>query len=113
MMTELKRPQCDYPLPFKIAVVEQVEKGEMTYKQAPQRYGTQGRATVLVRLRKYGRLDWTPGLPDRVNEETACDSDNYPAPPEQRIRELEAQPELECHERCKSGSSATWVEENG
>ena len=42
MMTELKRTQRDYPLSFKIAVVEQVEKGEMTYKQAQQRYGIQG-----------------------------------------------------------------------
>ncbi len=32
-MAEFKRTQRDYPLPFKIAVVEQVEKGEMTYKQ--------------------------------------------------------------------------------
>ena len=41
-MTELKRTQRDYPLSFKIAVVEQVEKGEMTYKQTQQRYGIQG-----------------------------------------------------------------------
>lgn len=34
MMIEFKRTQRDYPLSFKIAVVEQVEKGEMTYKQA-------------------------------------------------------------------------------
>ncbi len=79
MMTEFKRTQRDYPLSFKIAVVEQVEKGEMTYKQAQQRYGIQGRSTVLVWLRKYGRLDWSPGLPDLGEEETACDSDNYPA----------------------------------
>ncbi len=60
MMTEFKHTQRDYPLSFKIAVVEQVEKGEMTYKQAQQRYGIQGRSTVLVWLRKYGRLDWGP-----------------------------------------------------
>ncbi len=60
MMTEFKRTQRDNPLSFKIAVVEQVEKGEMTYKPARQRYGIQGRSTVLVWLRKYGRLDWNP-----------------------------------------------------
>jgi len=38
-MAEFKRAQRDYPLSFKIAVVEQVEKGEMTYKQAQLRYG--------------------------------------------------------------------------
>lgn len=31
MMTEFKRSQHDYLLSVKIAVVEQVEKGEMTY----------------------------------------------------------------------------------
>ncbi|WP_407649582.1 integrase core domain-containing protein [Citrobacter enshiensis] len=68
MMTELKRTHRDYPLSFKIAVVEQVEKGEMTYKQALQRYGIQGRFTVLVWLRKYGRLDcYQNALAERIN----------------------------------------------
>ena len=53
-----KRTQRDYNLGFKLAVVEQVEKGEMTYKQAQHCYGIQGRSTVLVWLRKHGRLDW-------------------------------------------------------
>lgn len=57
MMTEFKRTQRDYPLSFKTAVVEKVEKGEMTYKKAQQRYSIQVRFTVLVWLRKYGRLD--------------------------------------------------------
>ncbi|GJH75872.1 hypothetical protein ECZC10_48470 [Escherichia coli] len=47
MMTEFKRTQRDYPLSFKTAVVEQVEKGEMTYKQAQQRYGIQGAPPFL------------------------------------------------------------------
>ena len=62
-----KRTQRDYPLAFKLSVVEQVEKGEMTYKQAQKRYGIQGRSTVLVWLRKHGRKDWsvarTPHMP--------------------------------------------------
>jgi len=53
-----KRTQRDYNLGFKLAVVAQVEKGEMTYKQAQVRYGIQGRSTVLVWLRKHGSLDW-------------------------------------------------------
>jgi transposase len=43
---------------FKLAVVSQVEKGELTYKQAQKLYGIQGKSTVLVWLRKHGRLDW-------------------------------------------------------
>lgn len=54
-----KRSQRDYNLGFKLSVVSQVEKGEFTYKQAQERYGIQGRSTVLVWLRKYGNLDWS------------------------------------------------------
>jgi len=43
---------------FKLAVISQVEKGDMTYKQAQKQYGIQGRSTVLVWLRKHGNLDW-------------------------------------------------------
>ncbi|MDO6738685.1 helix-turn-helix domain-containing protein, partial [Wenyingzhuangia sp. 2_MG-2023] len=49
-----KRSQRDYTLGFKLAVVSQVEKGEMSYKQAQKAYGIQGRSTVLVWLRKHG-----------------------------------------------------------
>ncbi len=53
-----KRTQRDYSLGFKLGVVMQVEKGDMSYKQAQRIYGIQGRSTVLVWLRKYGNLDW-------------------------------------------------------
>ncbi|MCO2240964.1 IS3 family transposase, partial [Pseudomonas aeruginosa] len=55
----VKRTQRDYSLSFKLAVVDQIEKGELTYKQAQVRYGIQGRSTVLVWLRKHGRQDWS------------------------------------------------------
>jgi transposase-like protein len=54
----IKRTQRDYNLGFKLAVVNQVEKGDMTYKQAQKAYGIQGRSTVLVWLRRHGSLDW-------------------------------------------------------
>lgn len=93
-MTEFKRTQRDYPLSFKVAVVEQVEKGEMTYKQAQQRYGIQGRSTVLVWLRKYGRLDWNPGTPGLSKRRLSVPKINMPLTPEQKIRELEEQLKL-------------------
>lgn len=58
MIQYVKRTQCDYSLSFKLAVVEQVEKGEVTCRQATDRYGIQGNATVMNWLRKYGQLDW-------------------------------------------------------
>ena len=48
MESGVKRTQRDYTLAFKLSVVEQVEKGELSYKQAQQRYGIQGRSTVLA-----------------------------------------------------------------
>ena len=57
LTTIKRRSQRDYNLGFKLAVVAQVEKGEMTYKQAQKTYGIQGRSTVLVWLRKHGNLD--------------------------------------------------------
>ena len=58
-ITGIKRTQRDYTLGFKLAVVEQVEKGDFTYKEAQKHYGIQGRSTVLVWLRKHGKLDWS------------------------------------------------------
>lgn len=54
-----KRTQRDYTMPFKLGLVNRIEKGEFTYWQAQKHYGIQGRSTVLVWLRKYGNLDWS------------------------------------------------------
>ncbi|MFQ1685939.1 IS3 family transposase [Aeromonas veronii] len=86
----VKRTQRDYSLTFKLALVEQIEKGELTYKQAQVRYGIQGRSTVLVWLRKHGRQDWIQGASVRAGRSiTMPDPDNQT--PEQRIKELEQQ----------------------
>ncbi len=74
-----KRSQRDYSLAFKLQVVAEVEKGELTYKQAQKKYGIQGRSTVLVWMRKHSILDWKE-LPSMSQKNT----------PEQRIKELES-----------------------
>lgn len=63
-----KRTQKNYSLAFKLQVVEEVEKGEDTYKQAQRKYGIQGRSTVLVWLRKHGRLNWKKRNPMKGKE---------------------------------------------
>lgn len=78
-----RRSQRDYSLAFKLQVVMQVEKGELSYKQAQKHYGIQGRSTVLVWLRKHGTLDWT--LPKQYTLEN-----DKELTPEQRIKQLEA-----------------------
>lgn len=89
----VKRTQRDYSLAFKLAVVDQVEKGELTYKQAQERYGIQGRSTVLVWLRKHGRQDWSQGASSRVVRSLPM-SDPKLLTPEQRIKVLEKELEL-------------------
>ena len=82
-----RRSQRDYTIAFKLCVVEEVEKGSLTYRQAQLKYGIQGTSTVLMWLRKHGNLDWN-SPPNNVmphQEKT----------PEQRIKELETALELE------------------
>jgi len=78
-ITEKRRSQKDYSLAFKLSLVEQVEKGQFTYKEAQRRYGIQGRSTVLVWLRKHGTLDWSSKRELPMTKET----------PEQKIKRLE------------------------
>lgn len=80
--TRVNRTQRDYTLGFKLAIVDLVEKGEMTYKQAQEHYGIQGRSTVLVWLRKHGKLDWT----NPTNNLTPMQTTETPA---QKIKRLE------------------------
>lgn len=84
----VKRTQRDYSLTFKLSVVDQIEKGELTYKQAQDRYGIQGRSTVLVWLRKHGQQDWSQGASIRANRGQVM-TDSKTQTPEQRIKELE------------------------
>jgi transposase len=74
-----KRTQRDYSLAFKLQVVDEVEKGLLTWKQSQKKYGIQGRSTVLVWLRKHGTLDWTSKTPMKKK-----------APPKTQISQLEA-----------------------
>lgn len=75
----IKKTQKDYSLSFKLSVVDEVEKGLLSYGEAQFKYGIQGRSTVLVWLRKHGTLDWTSKLPMKKK-----------APPKTYISQLEA-----------------------
>jgi transposase-like protein len=102
----IRRSQRDYSLAFKLSVVEQVEKGEMTYIQAQKRYGIQGRSTVLVWCRKYGLQDWSEPRGTSLRRTTMSKQPPKPLTPEQRIKELER--ELK-HEKQKSALFETVI----
>ncbi|WP_419833831.1 IS3 family transposase [Vibrio sinaloensis] len=87
----IKRTQRDYTLGFKLQVVDAVEKGEMTYKQAQAIYGIQGRSTVLTWLRKHGKMDWTQNPRRNAMHKTTKPSES----PAQKIKRLEKELEDE------------------
>ena len=91
MDTREKRTQRDYTLAFKLSVVDEVERGELTYKQAQRRYGIQGRSTVLVWLRKHGRQDWSSLTGPNRHRSDPVSKQSRPQTPEQRIKDLETQ----------------------
>lgn len=64
-------------------MVSQVEKGEMTYKQAQKAYGIQGRSTVLVWLRRHGKLDWSNPIQHFMSSPRSKET------PAQQIKRLE------------------------
>lgn len=78
--TYKKRTQKDYSMNFKLSVVQEVEQGHLSYKQAQTKYGIQGRSTVLQWLRKYGNFDWENQTPYSMSQDKT---------PEQKLLELE------------------------
>jgi transposase-like protein len=86
----LKRSQRDYSLAFKLQVVNEVEKGLLTWKQSQVKYGIQGRSTVLVWLRKHGTLDWTSKIPMKKK----APPKTYISELEKKIKRLEAEKDI-------------------
>lgn len=74
----VRRSQKDYILPFKLSVVSEVERGELSVTAARKKYGIQGSATVISWLRKYGTFDWENPTPSHM-----------PKSKDQKILELE------------------------
>jgi len=79
----IKRTQKDYSLSFKLQVVQEIERKEISVNGAQKKYGVQGSHTVICWLRKYGTFDWENQTPS-----------NMPKTPEQKIMELEAKVRL-------------------
>jgi transposase-like protein len=91
MESGIKRTQRDYTLAFKLGIVDQIEKGELTYKEAQRRYGIQGRSTVFVWLRKHGQQGWGAMASSVSMNHSSNSGVPNPPTPEQRIKELEVQ----------------------
>jgi len=78
-----KRTQRDYSYSFKLQVVDEVERGELSTTGALKKYGIQSRSTIRRWLRKYGNFDRTYELKQKKMKS-----------PEQKLLELEQQIKL-------------------
>lgn len=53
----VKRTQLDYSMPFKLAVVQEVERTGIGVCAVARKYGIQSETTVTTWIRKYGNFD--------------------------------------------------------
>lgn len=74
----IKRTQKDYSMSFKLSVVSEIERGELSTTGAQRKYGIQARSSIVSWLRKFGNFDWENQTPS-----------NMPKSKDQQIQELE------------------------
>jgi transposase len=79
----VKRTQKDYRYSFKLQVVQEIERGELSPGIALKKYGIQSYSTILGWLRKFGNFNWEDQIPS-----------NMPKTPEQKLLELEQKVKL-------------------
>ena len=79
----VKRTQRDYTMPFKMAVVEEVERTGIGVCAVARKYGIQSESTVTAWLRKFGNFD----VANKTNKPMEKSK-------EQRLLELEARVKL-------------------
>lgn len=79
----VKRTQKDYSMSFKLQIVQEIERGQLTATAATKKYEIQCRKTVVNWLKKFGNFDWENQTPFTMSKS-----------PEQKIMELEAKVKL-------------------
>ena len=79
----VKRTQKDYTMSFKLQIVQEIERGDLSTHAACRKYGIQSRSTIVLWLRKFGNFDWENQTPSNMSKS-----------PEQKIMELEAKVKL-------------------
>lgn len=79
----VKRTQRDYSMSFKLRLVGEIERGEISEVEAKKKYGIQSKSTIKNWVKKFGNLDRTYELKKRKMKS-----------PEQKLLELEQQIKL-------------------
>ena len=79
----VKRTQRDYSMSFKLRLVDEIERGEISEVEAKKKYGIQSKTTIRNWVKNFGNLDRTYELKKRKMKS-----------PEQKLLELEQQIKL-------------------
>lgn len=83
----VKRTQRDYSMPFKLAVVQEVERTGIGVCAVARKYGIQSETTVTTWLRKYGNFD----VANKTSKPMGKSKDQKLLELEERVKMLERQ----------------------
>ena len=83
----VKHTQRDYPMPFKMAVVQEVERTGIGVCAVARKYGIQSESTVTAWLRKFGNFD----VANKTNKPMEKSKEQKMLELEARVRLLERQ----------------------
>ena len=83
----VKRTQRDYSMPFKLAVVQEVERTGIGVRAVARKYGIQSETTVTTWLRKYGNFD----VANKTSKPMEKSKDQKLLELEERVKMLERQ----------------------
>ena len=83
----VKRTQRDYSMPFKLAVVQEVERTGIGVCAVARKYGIQSETTVTTWLRKYGNFD----VANKTSKPMEKSKDQKLLELEERVKMLERQ----------------------
>lgn len=83
----VKRTQRDYSMPFKMAVVQEIERTGIGVCAVARKYGIQSETTVTNWLRKYGNFD----VVNKTNKPVKKSKEQKLLELEERVKALERQ----------------------
>ena len=102
----VRRSSKDYSYSFKLAVVQEIEQGLLSVKEAYDKYGIQGSQTVATWLKKYGNFDMSNksvSAMSKSNEQKLLEL-------EQKVRLLEKQKAALEHQLERSDKKAIFFD---
>jgi transposase len=102
----VRRSSKDYSYSFKLSVIQEIEQGLLSIKEAHEKYGIQGSHTVATWLKKYGNFD----MSNKVNSAMSKSNEQKLLELEQKVRLLEKQKAALEHQLERSDKKAIFFD---